>query len=407
MPKEKLTKRAVEALQAATSTFVVWDTELKGFALKVAPTGRKTYLLSYRSKSTGTERRPGIGTHGAITTEQARDIARRWLFNIANGEDPSLDRKELSKAPTVEDLCRRFMSEHSQHHNKPRTRYNYQRLIDRFILPAIGRRKVREIRREHVQQLHAQASGTPYQANRLLGLVSVLMRKAELWGYRPDNTNPRLHIEKNKEHKRQTTLTAHQLVNLGAILNSEEDISKELPSVPHAIWLLLLTGCRMSEILTLKWEYIDFDHACIRFPDSKTGAKIIPINSSAMRLLNRISRTDKNPYVVPGKKLGHHLVNLEKPWRRIRKKAGLSAIRLHDLRHTFGSMLAAQGHQMPMIAKLLGHSQLQTTARYIHLAPDPVKDATNKIGTTMDQLIGANRQLDMFSSNDPAAKKVG
>ncbi len=386
MPRLKLTKRAVESRQPGPKDIVLWDTELKGFGCKVTPTGNRIYFCYYRTRS-GMQRRPTIGKHGPVTAEQARDIARRWLAEVAAGGDPSQTRQSARNAPTMRDLCKRFLTEHSEFRNKPGTLYNYRRIIDRFIIPALGSRKVADVTRADAQRLHHSLRNTPYQANRVLGLLSKTMNLAEKWGVRPDGSNPTRHVEKYQEKKRERYLSNDELIRLSGALADAELTATESPAVIAAIKLLIFTGSRLSEILALRWEWINFERKCLELPDSKTGAKIIHLNVAALEVLHQIERHDDNPYVIPGGKQGRHLVNLEKPWRRIRKRVRLKDVRLHDLRHTYASIAAGLGEGLPIIGKLLGHSQAATTHRYAHLAADPVKEANERVGTAISELM--------------------
>ena len=219
----------------------------------------------------------------------------------------------------------------------------------------------------------------PYQANRTLALLSKFFNWCEQQALRPDGTNPCRHVEKYPEHKRERFLSAKELSNLGNALDEEERHQTSSPWIIAAIRLLILSGARLGEILTLEWEHVDFDNAMLRLPDSKTGAKVIYLSPLAMETLQSIPRIEGNPFVVCGHKTGTHLVNLEKPWRRIRAKAGLNDVRLHDLRHSFASVAASNGLSLPIIGALLGHTQPQTTARYAHLAADPLRQTVNLI----------------------------
>jgi integrase len=381
MSSSKLTKRVVECIDPADRDVIHWDSQVKGFGVKVTPRGRRSYFLYYRTRN-GTQRRPSIGVHGDITAEQARDIAKRWLAVVAEGGDPSRDRQRFRSAPTVSDLCRRFMAEHSNVKNKNGTAYNYQRLIDRFIVSTIGNRRVHDIDRVDIHRLHHNLNSTPYQANRLLGLLSKIFNMAERWDMRPDGSNPTRHVEKFKEHNRQRYLLPEELSRLSNVLNDADRTAMEMPSAVNAIRLLIFTGCRMSEILTLKWEWVNFDRRCLELPDSKTDAKTVFLNAPALDLL-RSMHDDANAgteFVIPGRKPGRHLVNLEKPWRRIRSRANLENVRLHDLRHTYASIAAGLGEGLHLIGKLLGHSQASTSHRYAHLADSPVQLASDRIG---------------------------
>ena len=171
-----------------------------------------------------------------------------------------------------------------------------------------------------------------------------------------------------------------ELAHLGEVLTEAEHTGTELPSAIAAIRLLLFSGCRRSEILTLQWEHVDFERQCLRLQESKTGAKTVYLSPPALEVLTGTERQEGNPYVIRGAKPGAHLVNLTKPWMRIRARAGLDDVRLHDLRHSFASVAVAGGLSLPLIGALLGHTQPQTTARYAHLAADPLRQATDLVG---------------------------
>ncbi len=158
-----------------------------------------------------------------------------------------------------------------------------------------------------------------------------------------------------------------------------EDGGRITPWIAAAVRLLLFTGARLSEILTLRWSEVDFDNGLLRLPDSKTGAKTIYLPPPAIEVLRTLPRIDGDPHVICGAKSGAHLVNLEKPWRQVRKAADLGDVRLHDLRHTFASVAARNGLSLPVIGALLGHSQPATTARYAHPSADPLREAASRI----------------------------
>ena len=210
--------------------------------------------------------------------------------------------------------------------------------------------------------------------------MSKMLNLAERWGLRPDGSNPCRHVEKYAERKIERFLSAEELARLGEALLEAERTQTELPSVVAAIRLLLLTGCRFSEIITLRWDEVDLERKCLRLRDSKTGAKTVHLSEPAIEVLQSVDREPGNPFVIVGAKPGSHLVNLRKPWCRIRASAGLDDVRIHDLRHSFASVAVAGGLSLPMIGALLGHSQPATTQRYAHLAGDPLRQATNLIG---------------------------
>lgn len=381
----RITKRAVEAVQAGAKDVFVWDSELRGFGLRVKPTGARSYVVQYRNEH-GRSKRMTIGSHGRLTAEEARRQARSVLAGVTKGSDPAEDRAEARKAPTVADLVRRYLDEHLPERGKPRSIAESRRLADRHILPALGRRKVAEVSRADVSKLHHDLRATPTQANRVHSLLRRLLNLGEKWGMRQDGTNPCRHVERYGETKRDRYLSGEELARLGEVLAASERDATERPAVVAAVRLLILSGCRLSEILTLQWAHVDFAGRCLRLPDSKTGSRIVHLNAPALEVLSGIAR-DGGPWVIAGAKPGRHLVNLEKPWRRIRTKARIADVRLHDLRHSFASVAVGLGEGLPMIGKLLGHTQTQTTARYAHLAVDPVKAANERVGHALSGMM--------------------
>lgn len=378
----RLTKRHVESLTTEARDYTVWDDELPGFGIRVWPSGKRVYVLKYRTRE-GRQRKPVIGLHGPVTAEEARRKARLWLGQAIDGGDPSGERQDGRRAPTLAEFGERYMAEYAEPKKKPLSVREDRRLLDRFILPTLGMRKVAEIKRPDVTRLHNDFRSTPYQANRVLALLSKVFSLAEEWGVRPDGTNPCRHVEKFREERRERFLSAEELTRLEAALTAAEQDGSEWQSVVAAIRLLIFTGARMSEILTLRWEWVDFDNACLRLPDSKTGAKVIHLSPPALTILGSLPNDETNPHVIRGKKPGEHLVNLQLPWGRIRSRAGIERLRIHDLRHSFASVAVMGGLSLPMIGALLGHRQVSTTARYAHLAADPLKQANDLVAANL------------------------
>ncbi len=385
--KAKITKRLVEDLIAKDGKELwVWDKELPGFAIRVKPTGVKAYVIQYRNLHRQS-RKITLGRHGVLTPEEARRLARQTLAAIERGEDPAQDRRARRDALTVADLAKRFDEEHISVRLKPSTAQEYRRNLRRFILPAIGRLKVADVTRADIARFHHELRHIPYQANRNLEVISKMFNLAELWGLRPDGSNPRRHIKKYPEEKRERYLNPQELARLGEVLREVEQEGIESPSSIAAVRLLIFTGCRLNEIMTLRWEYVDFEGRRLRLPDSKTGARVVHLGAPALEVLSNIERLPDNPWVITGKKSGARLTDLQRPWRRIRKRAGLDDVRIHDLRHSFASGAVALGEGLPMIGKLLGHTQVQTTARYAHLAADPVKAAAERVSSNIAALM--------------------
>ena len=382
----KLTKRIVDTAKPRAREYFIWDSDIPGLGLRILPSGRKSYVVQYRAGRRS--RRMTLGPSTVLTCTQARNRAIEIIAAARNGEDPAAARDAQRTAVTVRELAERFDAEHIAIRLKPSTAREYRRNLRRFILPALGRLLVTEVTRADVAKFHHDLRHIPYQANRCLEVISKMFNLAEMWGLRPDGTNPRKHIRKYPEEKRERFLSAAELRRVGEVLREMEAEGIELPSAILAVRLLILTGCRLGEIMTLKWDHVDISSRALRLPDSKTGAKIVHLGRPAIEQLERASRLPGNSWVIFGTIEGKHLSDLQPFWQRVRARAGLKDARIHDLRHTFASTAVAAGQGLPMIGKLLGHTQVQTTARYAHLAADPVRDAADVVALRIKGSLG-------------------
>ncbi len=399
MAAVKITKRIVDAAAPGEREYAIWDSEISGFGLRVYPTGRKAYCLKYRvgGGRGGTVRKPTIGTHGTITAEQARAIAKDWSAEIRRGGDPSAARMASRDAPLMADLFERYLEDHARPHKKASSVKDDEGLIRCLLLPAFRRRKVAEVTRADVDGFHKGLKGTPYRANRALALLSKSFNLAEVWGWRPDGSNPCRHVRKYREEKRERFLSQQELARLGSALAAAErdevTTLRGAPVSPYAVAatrLLIFTGARRGEILGLRWEHVNFEAGRLELPDSKTGAKFIYLPPAALQLLQELPRVEGNPHVIVGGKPGAALVNLKEPWDAIREAADLGDLRIHDLRHSFASVGAAGGMSLPIIGALLGHKETATTARYAHLSDDPLRSAANTIGSKIADALDAD-----------------
>lgn len=385
--KSKITVRSVETVKPAARDVIVWDTEVPGFGLKVTPKGRRSYFLYYRTKE-GQQRRPAIGLHGAIKPEQAREIAKTMLAQVALGRDPALNRSDTRSSPSVQELCHRYLTDYASSRKKASSIAEDQRLISKIVIPRLGKMKVVLVQRSDIVKLHTALADTPTTANRVIALLSTMFNQAERWAVRPDGSNPAKNIEKFKERKRDRYLTPEEFGRLAAALDEYAGSVASSASVVLAIRLLVFTGARLSEIRSLRWKHVDLAHRVLRLPESKTGAKIIYLSARAVELLQEareLAPSDAE-FVCAGRRAGRCLVNLQKPWRRIRASAALDDVRIHDLRHSYASLGVQAGMSLPMLGKLLGHKDVATTARYAHLADDPVRKSSESIS---EQLMSA------------------
>jgi integrase len=381
----RLTKRSVEALEIQERDYLVWDGDMRGFGVRIYPSGKRTYLVQYR---TGRRtRRVTIGQHGVLTAEEARKLARQYLGDVARGSDPSAMRQAKRRAPTVAGLCDRFLEEYVDEHCKPTTARDYRSIIRRLIRPKLGPLQIAEVTRADVVAFHHGLRETPYQANRAASMLSKLFNLAEDWGLRQAGSNPARRIKKFREEEKKRYLSDDEQARLGDVLARVLDDGSETIHTVSAILLLIYTGCRLNEILTLRWEYVTAHH--LELPDSKTGRRRIPLPREAHDILEELPRREGNPYVILGEAEDGPLVNLQKPWRRIRKMAGIAGVRLHDLRHTYASVAMKNGIDPFTLKEIMGHKNLQTTLRYAHLEDEAVQRAA---GSVASRLAGAIRK---------------
>jgi len=379
---KKLTKRIVDSTGPSEKDVYVWDSDIKGFGLKVTPSGRKVYIYQYRiGGKRGRTRRMTLGVHGgAFTPVQARQAATVVHGQVMSGIDPAAERDKAKDGKTMAELLAKFDRDHIAVNLKSKTASDYRSTIRLHILPKLQHMLVQQVSRQDIARLHHSMRDTPYMANRVVATLSKFFNWCEKFGYRAEYSNPCRHVDKFKEKRRHRYLTTEEQVRLGETLTQIEKERLISLYAVAAIRLLNLTGARLSEILTLKWEYVNWENGTLDLPDSKTGAKTIYLNDSAKDILSNIARQVDNPYVICGAVPGERIVNLQKSWRLVRARAGLDDVRLHDLRHTFASIAVSGGMSLPMIGALLGHSQPRTTARYAHLAANPLKEAVQRIG---------------------------
>lgn len=378
----KLTKSFVERVPVGTRDKIIWDSEIKGFGLKVTPKGHRSYFVKYRvgGGGQGRQRKPSLGAHGILTCEQARQMARKWLAEARDGNDPLETRQMLSKAETVSDLIAEFMERYAPSHMKTATRDAAKDYHDRIINPALGKMNVTNVTRPDISRLHGKLSATPYQANRVLSALSSLFNRAEEWGYRDEGSNPCRHVKPYPEKPRERSLSQEEIRRLNQTLITHE--SKSLYSVAF-VRLALMTGARKNELLTLRWSDVDLKQGRLHLPDSKTGKRAIVLSEPAKELLANLPRINSNPHVLVGAKEGAHLVNVNKFWLKIRREANLDGVRIHDLRHTFASIGVSNGVPLAVVGKLLGHRHPSTTNRYAHLADTSLTDGADLIGRTL------------------------
>jgi integrase len=406
MPKGRISKRAVDALHCPVGKDreFLWDDALAGFGVGAFPTGKKVYVAQYRKD--GRSRRVSIGEHGRLTPDEARSQAKAMLGAVESGSDPVAERQAARAVRIFAVVADDFMRMHVDAKRKGRTAETYEGLLRLHIIPAIGAKRIVDVRRIDVARLHARMSKTPGSANRAISVISAIWN----WAARRDEVafadNPARGIERNPEQGSERFLTTEELIRLGAALAEGETtglpyaIDETKLKAKHAakpenrcvkldtfavaaIRLLILTGARLNEIVKAKWSYLDQGRGIIFLPDAKRGKRPIYLSAPALAVLASIPRIAGNPFIIAGSKDAQPRADLKRPWQAIQVAAGLEGLRLHDLRHSFASFGASASLGLPILGKLLGHSQPATTARYAHLDADPMHRAVGAIGATI------------------------
>ena len=371
-----LSNRAVEKLAVHKDT-VFWDGDLTGFGVRVYPSGSKVYIAQTRGPRG--PKRVAVGRHGVIGAEQARQRAALIIARIKAGEEAIPERLKPTDGPRVAALAERYLTEYISVRCKPSTAAKTRAVVRKHIVPAFGKLPIMALERVQVAELHQSLCETPAVANMVVRILHAMYRLAEDWGLAPEGCNPCRLIVKYPERKRERFLTDEEFTRLGAVLEEIENQGGAPAPALAAIRLLMLTGCRKSEILTLRWEDVALDEGELRLPDSKTGARVVSLPPQAVALLAALPKVEGNPWVIPGRKPGARLSSLDHVWRLVRARTGLDDVRLHDLRHSYASRALALGEGLPVIAKLLGHAHVQTTARYAHLARDSAHEAAERV----------------------------
>lgn len=381
MAKIKLTKSAVDAAEVTSKDYELRDTIVPGFLCKVTAHGRKVFMLQYRT-NWSERRKPKIGQFGELTVEQARSIAQDWLADVRKGSDPSAAKLAARMAPTVKELCEQFIEEYSKPRNKPRTVDTYQGYIDRHIIPALGKMKVPDLTRADITALMRDKAHIAVTANRILACLRKMLNMAEVWGYRPDGSNPCRHVPKYREDGETRYIVNDELARLYAYLDRADAEGLEHPTLTLAIRLQFEFSARMIEIRTLEWAWVDFEDRRVVWPDSKTGDISKPMSEAAYQLLFNAPRINDSPYVCPA------VFDSNEPlpestyynsWRRILERARVPHVGTHGIRHRAATDIANSGVPIKVGMALTAHKTVTQFMTYVHTEDDPVRAAAEKV----------------------------
>ena len=428
MPTVRITKKAVDEITPTGAEFTVWDRDLTGFGVRVRPNGAMSFVVVYRAGNgrKAAVKKLTVGAVGRLTPDEARGLAKKALGAVANGHDPAADKSDASKGLTVRELADVFLSDHVRAKRKNATIERYEHSLRAHIVPEFGSTKVDKLTRSAVSKLHLKLKATPAMANYSLAVISSMYGFAQRRGLAPEGMNPASRIEKYKERQRERFLTVEELA-IGRPPSKAErngipwEVDEARPTAKHApkiedrrtvfgpfavaaVRLLLLTGCRLREVLQLKWSYIDFDRGMI-FSRILSRTETRGLNAPALAVLASVP--NMGSYVVPGDDPEKPRHDLKKIWAAACRRAGLGSVRLHDLRHTFASVGAGGGLGLPIVGRLLGHTQAATTARYAHLDADPLRRASDRIGGAISAALDANRSAEIINLSEVVSERRG
>lgn len=400
----KITKRFVDRLAPGDRDIVLWDTDLHRFGVRIKPSGAMTYVVQYRNSS-GRTRKLALGRVGVLTPEEARQRARTTLAAVSHGEDPSAERHAQRADLTIGELVERYLADGptDKPAKKASTWATDASNLRRHAIPLLGRLQLASLTTTDIQKFQrdvtdgktqadertgkrgrAIVKGGPAAAVRATVVLSAMLQWATERGFRSEN--PGKGVKLNKATKRERFLSLAELARLGEAFSAAEQLGLNKNSLA-ILRLLVLTGARRNEIASLRWEHVDFQRGALRLPDSKTGAKIIPLGAPALTVLNRQPRQENSPWVFPGKRGDGHHVGMPRVWRKLKSIARLKQVRMHDLRHGFASVAVADGSSLYLLGKVLGHKQETTTARYAHLQLDPVRAVANRTSRKLENAL--------------------
>ncbi|MCY3873219.1 MAG: site-specific integrase [Rhodobacteraceae bacterium] len=371
MPTVRLTEARINTLKPGKSARDFRDTALKGFGVRIMPSGRKRFFL--HTQHEGRRIWKLIGEPGQMALDEARDAARTELTAIRKGQPAAKSPEDTLFEAVAEEVFLRY-----SRHWKPSTLKVNRGYLRKQILPWFGGRQIEDITRKDVQDWFISLHATPVAADRSAPVLSVIMTQAEVYGYRPENSNPCTGIRRYRRKGRERLLTDAELRRLGGVLSTYET---DQPLQTAIIRILLLTGCRGSEIRTLQWR--DFRNGHLYLRDSKTGPRTVWLSSPSRDVLAGLPRTSR--WVFPSQQIDDSVSKtvVTRFWWRVRSDAGLPDVRLHDLRHAYASIAIMQGETVPVVGRLLGHNDAGTTLKYTHLAESNVRDAADAVGAIL------------------------
>ncbi len=382
MPKLRLSKIVVDKIANLPAETIFWDEALPGFGVRVKINGTKSYVIQYRTRTSGRSRRKTLGQHGPLMSfVEAKELATGLLSDVLRGADPVSDAATIRNAPTIAVLAEQYYEVHALPKKREKSVKNDRSMLDMHILSRLGTQKVSEVGHRDIQTFHNTLKATPYQANRVLSLLSKMFELSINWGMRDDN--PTTGIEKFHEEKRHRWLSENELSRLGDALDTHRN-----QQAANAIRLQLLTGARIGEVLSAQWSLFDLDRGVWIKSSHHTKQKRtehLPLAKAAVALLKKIhdAQTNGSAFAFPGRSKDKPIVDLKKFWKSLIADADIQDYRIHDNRHTHASQLVSSGMSLAIVGRLLGHTNPLTTQRYAHIADEPLRAAAEVMASKM------------------------
>jgi integrase len=399
----KLTNRVVKAATPRAARYTIWDSELRGFGLRVEPNGVKSYFVRYRAEGGGRrapQRFIGLGKHGVTTPHAARDRAQSLLFSVNHGEDPAKDRAARRLEPTVGDLLDRYVAEHATFHNRPGMLLEVKRHVANNIKPALGRIRIGDLSRADIKSWHASFAGRPYEGNRALAAIRKALSLAfKDWELRTDN--PAIGIKPFPEQRRERFFSDAELSRIGEAVAKLETEGIVATGAGRVIRLLALTGMRLGEVRGLRWDWLDIEQSCFRLPTAKAGARIVVLGAKTLAYLSALERI--GPYVCPGIDTDRNIGKRQfyPIWRQVAAAAGLEDARPHDFRHTVGTFAAQTGANSFLVRDALGHKTMAMAGRYVSRHVDPQKALADQVDGRISAALEGKPPAEVVSLMSP------
>lgn len=394
MPTLKLTKRILDAALPKAKAYELRDTDVVGLICKVTPAGRKTFMLQYRAHD-GRKRKPALGLYGELTIEQVRTIAQKWLAEVREGGDPSRVRADLRASITLREYAELYYEKWTLAKNKITTQRSYRYMPDRYVIPRMGMYKIASVVRADLREFIDSMSSVPGTAYNSLILLHSMFKRAEEWGFRPEDSNPCKGVTAKNNKKRPRLIRQDEMVRLMDHLETPEGEGGAPFAFGLAMRLQFAFAARASEILQLRWAWVDFDRKRIEWPDSKTGPIWKPISNEARALLDlALSKAGDSPFVVaspddPSRPMAYHSYLLA--WRRVLESCRVEYVGTHGIRHRAATDIANSGVPIKVGMALTAHRHLGVFMGYVHLEEDIVHEAADRVAESRLKRLAAVR----------------